>query len=95
MNKYDILEEKLIAINAYIDTMHLENNATMEYLKQYKDYVNKLIIAIQNRTIRNSNGAMMGLIRGISDYDELCADDAFWRLVTDADNYYCNECQLF
>mgnify|MGYP006903097901 CR=1 FL=1 len=79
MNKYDILEEKLIAINAYIDTMHLENNATMEYLKQYKDYVNKLIIAIQNRTIRNSNGAMMGLIRGISDYDELCADDAFWR----------------
>ena len=43
MNKYDILEEKLIAINAYIDTMHLENNATMEYLKQYKDYVNKKI----------------------------------------------------
>ena len=37
MNKYDILEGKLTAINAYIDTMCLESNATMEYLKQYKD----------------------------------------------------------
>ena len=34
MNKYDILEGKLTAINAYIDTMCLESNATMEYLKQ-------------------------------------------------------------
>ena len=63
MNKYEILEGKLTAINAYIDTMCLESNATMEYLKQYKEYVNELIIAIQNRT--------------------------------DADNYYCNECQSF
>ena len=38
MNKYDILEGKLTAINAYIDTMCLESNATMEYLKQYKEY---------------------------------------------------------
>ena len=95
MNKYDILEEKLTSINAYIDTMYIENNVTMEYLKQYKEYVNKLIIAVQNRTIRNSNGAVRGLIRGVSDYDELCADDVFWQLVTDADDYYCNECQLF
>ena len=95
MNKYDILEEKLTSINAYIDTMYIENNVTMEYLKQYKEYVNKLIIAVQNRTIINSNGAVMGLIRGVSDYDELCADDVFWQLVTDADDYYCNECQLF
>ena len=95
MNKYDILEEKLSSINAYIHTMYIENNVTREYLKQYKEYVNKLIIAVQNRTIRNSNGAVMGLSRGVSDYDELCADDVFWQLVTDADNYYCNECQSF
>lgn len=95
MNKYDILEGKLTSISKYIDTMCLENKATKEYLKQYKEYVNKLIFAIQNRTIRNSNGAVLGLIRGISDYDELCGDDMFWQLVTDADNYYCNECKMF
>ena len=33
MNKYEILEGKLTAINAYIDTMCLESNVTMEYLK--------------------------------------------------------------
>lgn len=95
MNKYDILEGKLTAISTYIDSMNLESNTAKEYLKQYKKYVNKLIITTQNRTIRNSNGAVMGLIRGVSDYDELCADDTFWQLVTDADNYYCNECQSF
>lgn len=95
MNKYDILEGKLTAISTYIDSMNLESNIAKEYLKQYKKYVNKLIITTQNRTIRNSNGAMLGLIRGISDYDELCDDDIFWQLVTDADNYYCNECQSF
>ena len=95
MNKYDILEGKLTAISTYIDSMNLESSTAKEYLKQYKKYVNKLIITTQNRTIRNSNGAVMGLIRGVSDYDELCADDTFWQLVTDADNYYCNECQSF
>ena len=46
MNKYEILEGKLTAINAYIDTMCLESNATMEYLKQYKEYVNELILSL-------------------------------------------------
>lgn len=39
------LERKLTAINAYIDTMCLESNATMNYLKQYKAYVNELIMS--------------------------------------------------
>lgn len=40
MNKYDILEGKLTAINTYIGTMCVESNTTMEYLQQYKEYVN-------------------------------------------------------
>lgn len=95
MNKYETLEKKLIAITTYIDTMYLESMDTMEYLKQYKEYVNELLSAIKNRTIRDSNGAVLGLIRGISDYDELCNDNILWNLVTDADNYYSNECQAF
>lgn len=95
MSKYEVLENKLIEISEYIDTMQLENEVAINYLKQYKEYVDKLIIAVQKRTIRNSNGAVLGLIRGISDYDEICEDDVLWHLVTDADNYYCNECKLF
>ncbi len=95
MNKYEILQNKLIEISKYIDTMQIENETTIHYLKQYKEYVEKLIIAVKERTLRDSNGAVMGLIRGISDYDEICADEVFWKLVTDADNYYCNECKTF
>lgn len=95
MSKYKILENKLIKISKYITTMQLANQESMNYLKEYKEYVDKLIITVQNKTIRNSNGAVLGLIRGISDYDEICADDVLWHLVTDADNYYCNECKLF
>lgn len=93
MSKYEILENKLIQISKYIDTMKLGNQITMNYLEKYKQYVDDLIIAVQERTIRNSNGAVMGLTRGISDYDEICADNVLWDLVTEADNYYCNECK--
>lgn len=95
MNKYEILENKLIKISKHINEMQIENETAMDYLKQYKEYVDRLIIAVQKRTIRNSNGAVLGLIKGISDYDEICADDVLWNLVTDADNYYCNECKRF
>lgn len=95
MNKYEILENKLIRISEYIDTMQLKDEVAVIYLKQYKQYVDNLADTVKKRTIRISNGAVMGLIRGISDYDEICADKIFWNLVTDADDYYRNECKSF
>lgn len=95
MNKYEILENKLEKINQHIDKMQLDNQSSMNYLMQYKQYVEKLITAIQEKTIRNSKGVVVGLIRGISDYDEICEDEELWYLVTDADNYYSKECKIF
>jgi hypothetical protein len=95
MNKYEILENKLAKIIEHVDTMQALSDASMNYLKQFKQYVEKLIIAIQNKTIRSSEGAVMGLVRSISDYDEICSDEVLWNLVTDADNYYCKECRIF
>ena len=95
MDKYEILEKKLKKISMHIDEMNINDEATLKYLIQYKDYVNKLISAVQKKAIRSSDGAVLGLIRGISDYDELCADNILWNLVTDADNYYSNECKSF
>lgn len=95
MSKYEILENKLTKINMHIDEMNLKDEASLKYLSQYKEYVEKLISAVKNKTIRKSDGAVLGLIRGISDYDEICADEILWNLVTDADNYYSKECKLF
>ena len=90
-----MLESKLRKISIHIDEMNIKDEVTLNYLIQYKDYVDKLICAAQEKTIRNSKGAALGLIRGISDYDEICDDDILWVLVTDADNYYSNQCKEF
>lgn len=93
MNKYEILKGKLEIINSYIDKMDIEDGSTNNYLQNYRNYIEKLIIAIDKKTMRSSNGALLGLIRGISDYDELCSDEQLWNMVMDADNYYSNECK--
>ncbi len=95
MDKYELLEKKLIKISECIDDIKLENKISMEYLVQYKEYVERLIHASHEKVIRNSDGALLGLIRGISDYDDICSCDELWNLVADADNFYSKECNLF
>ncbi|BCN32406.1 hypothetical protein [Anaeromicropila herbilytica] len=95
MDKYELLEKKLKNIIECIDNMELESESSMKYLKQYKAYVEKIIYATNAKTIRNSNGALLGLIRGISDYDDISSCEELWKAVTEADNYYSNECKLF
>ncbi len=95
MNKYKVLENKLIKISSHIDEMNIKDEVTKKYLMHYKDYVNQLIKAVHDKTIRNSEGAGLGLIRGISEYDLLCSDIKLWNLAVDADNYYSGECISF
>ena len=75
--------------------MNINDEVAKKYLMHYKDYVNQLIKAVHNRTISNSDGAGLGLIRGISDYDVLCLDTKLWDFAVDADNFYSVECKSF
>lgn len=93
MNKKEILIKKLIKIKKYINIMQVSEIATKIYLKKYKEHLDKLIYNIQNDLMPNSNGALMGLVRGISDYEELCKDDKLGDLALEADMYYSNECK--
>lgn len=95
MSKYDILETKLTNISKYLDKVNIDDESTAEYLRYFKEYVIKLIEAVHKRNIRNSDGAVLGLVRAISDYDELCADKILWSLVIEADLYYSKECKIF
>ncbi len=88
MDKYQELESKLKKIINYLNQMNVRNDATAEYLTKYKEYVKKLIIATENHSLNIVNGAALGLVRGISDYDELCSDEILWQLVVDADNFF-------
>lgn len=95
MNKYQELKEKLKKIDAHLENLEIRDEATKIYLKSYQDYISKLIVAIDKKAIQPSNGASLGLIRGISDYDQLCSDEELWKLVQEADNYYSNECKVW
>lgn len=37
-----------------------------------------------------SNDVLFGLIRGISNYDELCADKKLCEMVEEEDTYFCH-----
>ena len=95
MNKYRVLENKLKKISSHIDEMNIKDEVTKKYLMHYKDYVNQLIEAVHNKTISNSDGALLGLIGGISEYDVLCSDSKLWDFAVDADNFYSVECISF
>ncbi len=95
MNKYQRLKEKLKKIEVYLKSLEIKDEATKNYINYYEEYISKLIVAIDKKTIQPSNGALLGLIRGISDFDELCSDEKLWKLVQEADNYYSNECKVW
>lgn len=95
MNKYEILTDKLERLSRHIDSMNVHGEATSKQLVRLKNYVDELISDVKNKTIRNSDGARLGLMQGISDYYELEGDEVLWDLVLDADLYYANECRIF
>lgn len=94
MDKFEILKEKLNNMRDYIMEMDVKGENTKVFLQDvYKGYIERLISEIDERTLPPSNGAgLLGLIRGLSDYDELCSDRKLFEMAVDADNYFCNEC---
>lgn len=88
MDKYESLERKLCAIKKCLGEIEVSGTATKSYVVNYERYVDNLIELVHNRKIRNSNGALLGLGRGLSDYDELCSHDELLKAAYEADNYY-------
>lgn len=93
MNKFEILKEKLNNIRDYIMEVDVKSENAKVFLKDvYKGYIERLISAIDKRSLLPANGtAILGLLRGLSDYDELCSDEKLCEMAEDADNYFCNE----
>lgn len=95
MDKYESLERKLRAIKKCLGELNIYDDATKLYVVNYGRYVDDLIELVHNREIHNSNGALLGLGRGLSDYDELCSHDALLEAAYEADNYYSKVCVTF
>lgn len=95
VNKYEVLEEKLNNVKKSIAKMKVSGEATRKYLVQYDKYVDELIAASREKKLSDSHGALMGLMRGLSDYDELRKNDDLWEAACEADDFYSKECDTF
>ena len=88
MSKYEVLEEKLYNIKKSIAKIKVSNEATRKYLVQYENYVDKIIVASHDKKLHDSHGAFLGLMRGLSDYEELGKNDDLWEAACEADEFY-------
>ena len=95
MGKYESLERKLSEVKTCLGELVVYGDATKSYVANYERYVDDLIELVHNRKIQNSNGALLGLGRGLSDYNELCSHDELFKAAYEADNYYSKVCVTF
>ncbi len=97
MDKYKVLYEKLNILKEETELaiLKINNDNMQEYLNIYKKNVLRLMILTNNKTIGDSEGALLGVFRAISEYDDLAAIDSLYNSAYDVENYYSNECKQF
>ncbi len=93
MDKYKELKKKLLKLSKQIEKTKVSNDASKECLKRCKEYVDELIIKADEKSIKSSNGAVLGLTKGVSDFDEICSNNDLMNLLSDVDVYYSKECK--
>lgn len=77
--------EKALSILSSIDPMTTREE---EFLVKYKEYIIAAKKKADNRTLSPSNGALMGLLRWLSDYSYFDQNEALWSSLEDIENYY-------
>lgn len=89
MDKYDELSEMLNRAIKVINNIKPKTNQTEEFLIKFKDYISKINENTEKKSLRPSNGALMGLLRWLSDFSELEECDDLWDVINEIEDYYC------
>lgn len=97
MDKYNALYEKLNALKMETETAisQIDNDEVREYLNKYKENIVRLMNLTNNKSIPDSKGGLLGVLRGISEFDDLAAIDSLYNSAYAAENFYSNECKKF
>lgn len=97
MDKYINLYNKLKRLKKEVDlaVAQVEDDYTKDYLKKYQKNIIRLMDMTKSKSIMASNGGLIGVLRAISEYDDLSAIDSLYNAAYDVENYYSNECKTF
>ena len=94
MDKKNELIEKLNKLIFEIDAakkiVDLEKS---NYLNNYKNGINAVIIKLENNELPASKGGPIDAIRGISEYDSLASIQTLYNAACDVDIFYSKECR--
>ena len=97
MDKYNNLYEKLEKLKKEVDSAiaQIEDEYVKDYLKKYENNIIRLMDMTNSKSIKASNGGLLGVLRAISEYDDLSAIDLLYNAAYDVENYYSYECKNF
>lgn len=94
MDKRQELNKRIDILLEEIDNAKmLVNEDKVRYLDTYKNGIEKVLQRLQNGTLSESNGRLIGAMRGISEYDDLAKIKKLYDAAVDVDLFYCNECK--
>lgn len=88
MDKYELLAERLEKALLTLGFIKPANKREEEFLMKYRNYVAVAKEKTLNKSIPPSNGAMMGLLRWLSDYSGLEKNNDLWNIIDEIEDYY-------
>lgn len=94
MDKRQELMKKMSILLQEIDKAKLQVSVEkISYLDRYKDWIEGVMQKLQNGTLSESKGGLIGSMRGISEYDELSSIKELYYAAADVDIFYSEECK--
>lgn len=94
MDKRRELMKKMSILLQEVDKAKLRVSAEkVNYLDRYKDGIERVMRKLQNDTLSESKGGLIGSMRGISEYDDLASIKELYDAAVDVDLFYSEECK--
>lgn len=94
MDKRQELLKKLYLLVQEIDeAKKIVDDEKNRYLNNYENGIEIVIKKLQDGTLPESKGGLIGAMRGISEYDSLASIKALYDAASNVDLFYSRECQ--
>lgn len=94
MDKRQELIKKIKLLLQEVDKAKLQvSEEKISYLERYRIWMESVLQKLQDGRMTESNGRLIGCMRGISEYDDLARIKELYDAAADVDCFYSKECK--
>lgn len=90
--KQELLKRLYLLVQEIDKAKKMVDDEKNQYLNNYKKRVEVVIKKIQDETLPESKGGLIGAMRAISEYDSLASIKGLYDAASDVDLFYSKEC---